>query len=199
MIVALGVHGSGLAPRPLAADRRAFTVGAGAGDLVVPGAADVHAIVERVGDALRVTAVADRPIYRSPWTASVREVLLYAGAGAVAWLGEVPLLALDESMMRLRPRLAWSMGLDAAGPVDARSSRSRTARRSSFWDRAISTMTRSLPRSTAPPCASISTSRARYQRRRPLACSPRAETRASCCARPKRTTRGPCSTPTPTA
>ena len=79
MIVALGVHGSGLAPLPLAADRRTFTVGAGACDLVVPGAADVHAIVERVGEAIRVTAVADRLLYRSPWTASVREVLLHAG------------------------------------------------------------------------------------------------------------------------
>jgi len=116
VIVALGIHGSGLAPLPLASDRRTFTVGAGACDLVVPGAEPVHAIVERVGAALRVTAVGDLPLYRSPWTASVREVLLYAGA--VAWLGEAPLLALDANMMSLRPRLAWSMGLDAAGPVD---------------------------------------------------------------------------------
>jgi hypothetical protein len=64
-----------------------------------------------------VTAVGEHPLYRSPWTASVREMVLHPGS--VAWLGEVPLLALDERMVSLRPRLAWSMGLDAAGPVDA--------------------------------------------------------------------------------
>lgn len=41
----------------------------------------------------------------------MREALLYPGA--VAWLGNVPLLALDSRLMSLRPRLAWSLGQSA--------------------------------------------------------------------------------------
>lgn len=122
MIAELRFYGSSLPPLLLAEGRRTFTIGAGDCDLVVPpevaiGVAQVHAIVERVEVGIRVREHGSgHGLYRSPRSPRVDELLLHAGA--VGWVGSCPLLALDHGLAALRPRLAWSMGLDAHAAVD---------------------------------------------------------------------------------
>ena len=85
-------------------------------DLVVPGAALVHAIVEHADGGLRVTAIGNRPLYSAAWTPAVREVLVRPGG--VCWVGAAQLVALDEPLASLRSRIARSLGLDAHATVD---------------------------------------------------------------------------------
>ena len=122
MIVAVRFHGSAQPPLALSEGRRIFTIGSGACDLVVPAelardVAPIHATIERVegGIMVRETSHA-HGLYRSPRAARAPELLLHPGA--VGWIGGCPLLALDHRFATLRPRLAWSMGLDAHAAVD---------------------------------------------------------------------------------
>lgn len=115
MIVAVRLHGSDAAPLAVPSGRASIGSAPDC-DLVVPGAAPAHATVEHADRGLRVTAIGDQPLYSAPWTPAVREVLVRPGG--VCWVGNAPLVALDDSMTVLRLRLARSLGLDAHGAVD---------------------------------------------------------------------------------
>lgn len=121
MIVALRFHGTGLPAVALLPGKRVFTIGSGTADVVVPRivaseVADVHAIVERTADGLRLTESGGNGIYRNAWTPAVTELLLHAGQ--VGWVGSVAVQALDDRLVTLRPRVAWNLGLDAHAAVD---------------------------------------------------------------------------------
>lgn len=99
-----------------------YTIGSGACDMVVPPelageVAPVHATIERVEGAIRICDLVSRHgLYRSPRSPPVPELLLHAGS--VGWVGSCPVLALDQQLVALRSRLAWSLGLDAHAAVD---------------------------------------------------------------------------------
>ena len=122
MIVAVRFHGSSAAPLALSAARRLFTIGASSDcDLVIPAAvahcvAAVHGIVERTAAGLVVRDHQGHGLRRSPRSPLVAELHLHAGA--VGWIGDAPIMALDAALVALRPRLALSVGLDAHQAVD---------------------------------------------------------------------------------
>lgn len=115
MIVSLGLHGTG-AQLVIPASRGPFALGRDAVDLASPALVHTHATIERVDAGVRIVARGDSLLYPSARGAPVRELLLYAGA--LAWLDNVPLIPLDESMRALRPLLAQSMSIDNHAWVD---------------------------------------------------------------------------------
>lgn len=122
MIVALRFYGSSAAPLALPEARRILTIGSGDADLVIPAelardVAAVHATIERTASAIIVRDHGGgHGLYRSPRSPRVAELHLHAGA--VGYVGGCAVLALDQALVTLRPRLAWSIGLDADAAVD---------------------------------------------------------------------------------
>ena len=102
--------------------QRAFTIGAGGCDLVVPRALSalvepLHAALDRVGSGLRVRdQTTAHGIFRALRGPRVDELLVEAGD--VFWLADVPFLALDTHLEALRSRVAWCVGLDRHVAID---------------------------------------------------------------------------------
>lgn len=121
-ITSVRFFGRGESPLVLSPVQRAFTIGAGGCDLVVPPtlAARVdplHAALERVGSGLRIRDHGSaHGVFRALRGPRVDELLVEAGD--VFWIADVPLLALDTHLEVLRARVAWCVGLDRHLAID---------------------------------------------------------------------------------
>lgn len=121
-ITSLRFFGRALPALALWVTRHAFTIGAGACDLVVPlelsaTVAPLHATIEREGSGLRVRDEhTTHGVYRALRGARVSG--LRVEAGDVFWLGSVAFVAMEPHLDELRARLGWFVGFDRHVAID---------------------------------------------------------------------------------
>ena len=114
--------GRDLAALVLPPSKARFTIGSGACDLVIPRTVSTkvsgfHAQIERHGSGLLVhDQQSKNGTFRSRTTPRVATASVQAGESF--WLGDVGLLAMDDDLDVLRPRLARSLGLEQHVPID---------------------------------------------------------------------------------
>jgi hypothetical protein len=119
-VIALRVVGKNLELR-LSPERNSFTLGSAKApevDLTIDSAhvSRLHALVHRKGNRLTIIDhVSTNGIY---WR-NHREPSFEVVAGASFRVADVALLALDEQLALLRPRLLWALGLGAHEAADA--------------------------------------------------------------------------------